>query len=88
MKPSHGLSPCDLVLVEGYKAQPIPKLEVWRPSVRQAAPALRSIRHVRGVATDTPGAFRDARLPVFRLDAIDEIATFVLAEATDRSVSD
>ncbi len=24
------LSPCDLVLVEGFKAEPIPKLEVWR----------------------------------------------------------
>ena len=24
------LSPCDLVLVEGFKRQPIPKLEVWR----------------------------------------------------------
>ncbi len=26
------LSPCDLVLVEGYKATPIPKLEVYRPA--------------------------------------------------------
>jgi molybdopterin-guanine dinucleotide biosynthesis protein B len=25
------LSPCDLVLVEGFKQEPIPKLEVYRP---------------------------------------------------------
>lgn len=27
------LSPCDLVLVEGFKAVPIPKIEIHRPSV-------------------------------------------------------
>ena len=27
------LSPCDLALVEGYKAYPLPKLEIWRASV-------------------------------------------------------
>ena len=27
------LSPCDLALVEGYKAYPIPKLEIWRDDV-------------------------------------------------------
>src|ERR1043165_5458566 len=27
------LSPCDLVLVEGYKLAPLAKLEIWRPSV-------------------------------------------------------
>lgn len=26
------LSPCDLVLVEGFKSTPVPKLEVHRPS--------------------------------------------------------
>ncbi len=27
------LSPCDLVLIEGYKREPLPKLEVWRSAV-------------------------------------------------------
>ena len=30
------LSPCDLALVEGYKAFPIPKLEIWRAEVGKA----------------------------------------------------
>ena len=81
------LSPCDLVLVEGYKSQPIPKLEVWRPAVGKP------LRHprdaaIRGVATDTPEALRDIRVPVFRLDHADEIATFVLANAIVQTVSD
>ena len=33
------LSPCDLVLIEGYKAYPIPKLEIWRAEVGQAIAA-------------------------------------------------
>ena len=33
------LSPCDIVLVEGYKRAPIPKLEVWRQVARQAVAA-------------------------------------------------
>jgi len=30
------LSPCDLVLIEGFKAMDAPKLEVWRPSLGKA----------------------------------------------------
>ena len=30
------LNPCDLVLVEGFKREPIPKLEVWRAEVGKA----------------------------------------------------
>lgn len=81
------LAPCDLVLVEGYKTEQIPKLEVWRPSVGK--PLLHPIdRAVLGIATDDPAALDGTALPVFRLDDVDEIATFVLANAADRSVSD
>ena len=81
------LSACELVLVEGYKAQPIPKLEVWRPSVRKPQlypedPA------IRGIATDTPDRLTGLSLPVFDLDAIDEIATFVIREAAFWTVAD
>jgi molybdopterin-guanine dinucleotide biosynthesis protein B len=81
------LSPCGLVLVEGFKTQPIPKLEVWRPSVRK--PLLHpQDPAIRGIATDTPDRLPEARLPVFDLDAIDEIATFVVQEATVWPVAD
>jgi molybdopterin-guanine dinucleotide biosynthesis adapter protein len=68
------LSPCDLVLVEGYKRSPIPKLEVHRPS--HGRPLLHpSDPHVVGVACD--GDVRTS-LPVLDLNDPDAIAGFVL----------
>jgi molybdopterin-guanine dinucleotide biosynthesis protein B len=47
------LAPADLTLVEGYKWEPIPKLEVHRPSLGQ--PALYpNDRHILAVASDVP----------------------------------
>jgi len=69
-----------LVLVEGYKTFPMPKLEVWREAVGK--PLLHpEDPGILGLATDTPEAFAAARFPVFRLSDVDEIATFVLREA-------
>jgi len=41
------MSPCDLLLIEGYKFHPIPKLEVYRHSNGRAAPAPRRSAHRR-----------------------------------------
>jgi molybdopterin-guanine dinucleotide biosynthesis adapter protein len=81
------LSPCDLVLVEGYKAAPIPKLEIWRPALGK--PMLHpGDPAVLAVATDAPAALAGGRLPVYALDDLDEIATFVRRNATDWPVAD
>lgn len=75
------LSPCDLALVEGFKASPIPKLEVWRECVGK--PLLHpEDPHIVAVATDSPSEVRDAALPVFGLNHLDEIATFLLENST------
>ena len=80
------LSGCDLVLVEGYKRAPIPKLEIWRPAL--AKPKLHpDDPYVQAIATDTPGALT-VDLPVFDLDDRDGIATFVASHAAARRVSD
>lgn len=80
------LTPCDLVLVEGYKAAPIPKLEIWRPSVGK--PRLHpDDPHIVAVATDRPDSL-SVSLPVFDLRRHDEIATFVWQSATARAVAD
>lgn len=68
------LSPCDLVLVEGFKRDPIPKLEVHRqasdkPLLHPQDP------WIVGIATDEPLA---TQLPQFDLDAVEEITTFIL----------
>ncbi len=74
------LSPCDLVLVEGFKTARIPKLEVHRPGIGKpllhpADPA------VVALATDEPGRFARVALPVLHLDDCDAIATLVDREA-------
>jgi len=75
------LSPCDLVLVEGYKRAALPKLEVWRAEVGK--PLLHGEdAGIVGIATDVPAQFAGGPLPVFGLDSTDAIATFVLARAT------
>ena len=80
------LSPCDLALIEGYKAFPIPKLEIWRESVGK--PLLHpQDPHIAAIATDNPQSFAGGRIPAFALDAVDEIATFIDTHASHVSTS-
>ena len=77
------LSPCDLVLVEGFKASPSPKIEVWRAEVRR--PSLHpDDPHILAIATDSPEALgptsRD--LPILALGDYDGIATLVANHAS------
>ena len=74
------ISPCDLLLVEGFKAAAVPKLEIWRETLGEPL-LFPDDPNIRAIATDDPRRFSD-RLTAFSLDDIDAIATFVLAEAT------
>jgi molybdopterin-guanine dinucleotide biosynthesis adapter protein len=75
------LSSCELVLIEGYKAYPIPKLEIWRPGVGKP-PLHPDDINIAGIATDEVAAARAlSALPVFALDDVDAIATFVREQA-------
>ena len=68
------MSPCDLLLVEGYKFHPIPKLEVWRKD--NAKPLLHpGDRHIVAIASDDA---LDTRLPRFDLNDHDAIGDFIL----------
>jgi molybdopterin-guanine dinucleotide biosynthesis protein B len=72
------LSPVDLVIVEGYKAHPHPKLEVFRGSVGK--PLLHpNDSWIVAVASDVllPGT----ELPVIDLDDIETIADVLLVES-------
>jgi molybdopterin-guanine dinucleotide biosynthesis protein B len=69
------LSPCDLVLVEGFKAAAIPKLEVYRASIGK--PLLHpGDPHIVAIATD---AALDTLLPRFDIADVAAIADFVVA---------
>jgi molybdopterin-guanine dinucleotide biosynthesis protein B len=68
------LSPCDLLLVEGYKREPIPKLEVYRREVGE--PMLHPHdEHIVAVASDAPVS---TQLPVLDLNAPTQVADFIL----------
>ncbi len=67
-------SPCDVVIVEGFKAEPIPKIEVHRRAL--AAPLMYlNDRHVVAIATDEP---LDTRLPQLDIDDADGVARFIV----------
>ena len=68
------LAPCDIVIVEGYKSEPIAKVEVHRRAA--GAPLLYPADpHVVAVATDEP---LDTKLPQLGIDDVEGIARFIL----------
>ena len=67
-------SPCDVVIVEGYKSEPIPKIEVHRRDAR--APLLYpQDERVVAIATDEP---LDTALPQLALDDPAAVVRFVV----------
>ena len=70
------VSPCDLLLVEGFKFAPIPKLEVWR-AVTGEGLLHPNDPHIVAVASD---AKVETKLPLLELNDADGIAAFVLSE--------
>jgi len=67
-------SPCDVVIVEGYKSEAIPRIEVHRKAC--AAPLLfPQDMHVVAVATDEPV---DTALPQLALDDAAAVARFIV----------
>jgi len=69
------LGPCDIVLVEGYKSAPIPKIEVRRSAAVSLAPLAPGDRNYVAIAADHPQD--GAGLPVFSLDDVVGIADFI-----------
>ena len=68
-------APCDLVLVEGFKRAPIPKLEVFRPSFER--PLLHpEDPNIVAIAADAPV---QTALPVLDLNDVAAIAEFIIA---------
>jgi molybdopterin-guanine dinucleotide biosynthesis protein B len=74
------LSPVDLVLVEGFKREAHPKLEVHRPVVGKPLLAPDD-PHIVAIASDGPV---NAHVPVVSLDDIDAIADILVAKAQPR----
>ena len=70
------LSPVDLIIIEGFKAAPYPKIEVFR-SENGKPPLHPDDPYIRAIAAD--GEIIGTKLPVLRLDDIEAIADMALA---------
>ncbi len=70
------MTPVDLLLVEGFKAQAHDKLEVFRRAVGKP---LLCIDDARIVAVASDGPVGEARVPVLDLNATEAIADFIVA---------
>ena len=68
------MSPCDLLLVEGFKRERIPKLEVYRAEVCE--PLL--FPHDNNIVAIASDQRVDTALPQFDLNGPETIAAFVL----------
>jgi molybdopterin-guanine dinucleotide biosynthesis protein B len=74
------VSACDLALIEGYKAEPHPKLEVFR--AKNGTPPLHpGDQSTIAVASDR--AFPEAGIPCVALDNLELIADLVVRSAVD-----
>src|SRR5688500_7557820 len=72
------IAPVDLVLVEGYKRESFPKIEVYRAT--NGKPLLHDEdKSIVAVASDTP--LRNVKLPVIDLNDIEAVADALLKHA-------
>jgi molybdopterin-guanine dinucleotide biosynthesis protein MobB len=67
------IAPCDLLLIEGYKREPLDKLEVYRSALGE--PLL--FPQDPGIIAIAADQRVDAELPQFNIDDVSAIAAFI-----------
>ncbi len=67
------IAPCDLLLIEGYKRDPLDKLEVYRSTLGEP-PLFPEDPNIVAIASDQS---IDTRLPQFSVDDVPAIAAFI-----------
>lgn len=78
------MTPVDLLIVEGFKAHPHDKIEIYRPA--NGKPLLaRDDPYIVAVATDDAAAI-DVAVPVLDLNDVGAIAEFIIAHCGLREV--
>jgi molybdopterin-guanine dinucleotide biosynthesis protein B len=69
--------PCDLILVEGYKREAYPKIEIRREGAASREPLSATFPDVVAIASDRPEA-EEGSLPTFSIDDIGRIVDFII----------
>ena len=70
--------PCDLVLVEGYKREAFPKIEIRRDGAASREPLSAEFPQVIAIASDRPKDERET-VPVFSIDDTVHMVDFIVA---------
>jgi molybdopterin-guanine dinucleotide biosynthesis protein B len=77
------VSPCDLLLIEGFKYYPAPKMEIWRQATGQP-PLYPGDEHIVALSTDTPEVIKPSRpLRQFDLNQPETMLDFIQENALD-----
>jgi molybdopterin-guanine dinucleotide biosynthesis protein B len=71
------LGPSDLVLIEGFKREAFPKIEIRRDGAASREPLRGNFPEIVSIASDRPETEEDS-LPTFHLDDTDGIADFII----------
>ena len=72
------VGPCDLVLIEGFKREAFPKIEIRRDGAASREPLKGTFPEIVAIASDRPDTETES-LPVFHLDDIAGMADFIVA---------
>jgi molybdopterin-guanine dinucleotide biosynthesis adapter protein len=72
------VGPCDLVLIEGFKREAFPKIEIRKEGAASREPLHGQFPQVVAIASDRPDTEKD-RLPVFQIDDIAAMTDFILS---------
>jgi molybdopterin-guanine dinucleotide biosynthesis protein B len=72
------VGPCDLVLVEGFKREAFPKIEIRRDGAASRDPLHGAFPEIVAIASDRPET-EAGSLPTFHLDDTKGIADFIIA---------
>lgn len=72
------LAPADIILAEGYKEVPYPKLQVLRAGSGAGTDLLQS-PHLVAIATDIPAEDLETELPLLPLDDPEAVSDFIVA---------
>lgn len=70
--------PCDLVLVEGFKREAFPKIEIRREGAQSREPLHGQYPDIVAIASDRPDLEKE-ELPRFQLDDAGGMADFIVA---------
>lgn len=70
------IAPCDIIIIEGYKREPVPKIEARRLEAQNRQPLAPNDPHIVAIAADH--TVEQTTLPIFDLNDTGAIADFVM----------